>query len=180
MKSCKSFFNYTLSVLEISINASKSKDNILEPARGGMVGAAGRKEIDSSGHSLIDRLFWIVGSKNQTEKLSADACCGRCQLFTAVGTVPPGARRSTRCQDAGGLSSSGTRPTWWGPSGGCLSHTCHHYLGRNNSKGEHRRVRVPPNHPSTQVFCNISRSYRVGSTKSDVEEHSESLTEHII
>ena len=66
------------------------------------------------------------------------------------------------------------------PSGGCLSATWHHYLGRNNSKGEHRRVRVPPNRPSTQVFCNISRSYRVGSTESAVEQHNKSLTGHII
>ena len=61
------------------------------------------------------------------------------------------------------------------PSGGCVSATWHHYLGRNNSKGEHRRLRVPPNHPSNQVSCNISRSYRVGLTKSDVEQHNESF-----
>ena len=66
------------------------------------------------------------------------------------------------------------------PSGGCLSHTWHHYLGRNNSKGEHRTVRVLPNHPSNQVFCNISKSYRVGLTESAVEQHNESLTEHTI
>ena len=59
------------------------------------------------------------------------------------------------------------------PSGGCVSATWHHYLGRNNSKGEHRTVRVPPNHPSNQVFCNISKSYRGGFTKSDVDQHNE-------
>ena len=59
------------------------------------------------------------------------------------------------------------------PSGGCLSHTWHHYLGRNNSKGEHRRVRVPPNHPMSSLFCNISESYRGGSTESALEQHNE-------
>ena len=78
-----------------------------------MVGAAGRKGIDSSGHSPVSRLSWTVDSENQTGKLLTDACWGRCQLFTAVETVPPGPRRST----ASGywrLSSSGTQPTWWG------------------------------------------------------------------
>ena len=59
------------------------------------------------------------------------------------------------------------------PSGGCVSATWHHYLGRNNSKGEHRTVRVPPNHPSNQVSCNISKSCCRRFTKSGVEEHNE-------
>ena len=66
------------------------------------------------------------------------------------------------------------------PSGGCVSHTCHHYLGRNNSKGEHRDVRVPPNHPMASLFCNIGQIIGVGRTESDVEQHNESRTEHTI
>ena len=66
------------------------------------------------------------------------------------------------------------------PSGGCLSHTCHHYLGRNNSKGEHRRVRVPPNHPMSSLFCNIDQILGVGRTEYAVEQHNESLTGHTI
>ena len=71
------------------------------------------------------------------------------------------------------------------PSGGCPSATWHHYLGRNNSKGEHRRVRVPPNHPMSSLFCNINQNlgvyYRTGCTESDVEEHNETFhrTHHL-
>ena len=66
------------------------------------------------------------------------------------------------------------------PSGGCVSATCHHYLGRNNSKGEHRGVRVFPNHPMASLFCNIDQILGVGRTESALEQHNESLTGHII
>ena len=59
------------------------------------------------------------------------------------------------------------------PSGGCVSHTCRHYLGRNNSKGEHRGVRVFPNHPMASLFCNISKSCCVGRKESALEQHNE-------
>ena len=66
------------------------------------------------------------------------------------------------------------------PSEGCVSATWHHYLGRNNSKGEHRRVRVPPNHPMSSLFCNIDQILGVGCTESDAEQHNERRTEHTI
>ena len=66
------------------------------------------------------------------------------------------------------------------PSGGCLSHTWHHYLGRNNSKGEHRRLRVPPNHPMASLFCNISKSCCGRFTESALEQHNEHYTGHTI
>ena len=66
------------------------------------------------------------------------------------------------------------------PSGGCLSATWHHYLGRNNSKGEHRDVRVPPNHPMSSLFCNIDQILGEGSTESALEQHNESRTGHTI
>ena len=66
------------------------------------------------------------------------------------------------------------------PSGGCVSHTWHHYLGRNNSKGKHRGVRVPPNHPISSLFCNISKSCCVGFTESALEQHNERRTGHTI
>ena len=53
------------------------------------MGAAGRKDIDSSGRSPVDRLSWIVGSKNQTGKRSVDACWDSCQLFTVLGNDSP-------------------------------------------------------------------------------------------
>ena len=66
------------------------------------------------------------------------------------------------------------------PSGGCLSATWHHYLGHNNSKGEHRRVRVPLNHPMASLFCNTDQIRGVGGTESALEQRNESLTGHTI
>ena len=151
-----------------------------------MVGAAGRKDNDCCGHSLVDRFSRILGSTNQTGRLpywktshgralgSLPTFYGRREQFPVGPGVPPSVRIPVAIILRYPAHLVGV------PSGGCLSHTWHHHLGRNNPKGEHRRVRVLPNHPMASLFCNIDQILGVGCTESALEQHNESLTGHTI
>ena len=125
-----------------------------------MVGAAGRKNIDSSGHSPVDRLSWIVSSENRLENIPRTRAGTAANFLRPYETIPldPDIIHGIRILVAIILNLRYPADLVGVPSGVCVSATCHHYLGRNNSKGEHRRVRVPPNHPSNQVSCNVSKS----------------------
>ena len=144
-----------------------------------MVGAAGRKYIDSSG---FDRLSWIIGSKTYWNPSHGHVLrplptfYGRRKRFPWIPT-------SYMAPGYWWLSFSGTQPIWWGcPQEGVLPllGTTDHYLGHNTSKDEHRTVRVPPNHPMSSLFCNTSKSCCGGYTESALEQHNESLIGHTI